>query len=247
MTHQCIICSATFGNKYYYSRHELMCRFMYKSKHEKRDDIESIDTKLTETQKDKLLSNLLYDFEKMKSEFDKMKEDVRLLKRKQKVSLEKWLNSPSGPIPQKTWRDWVLSIPVLNSHLELVFKNDLFVGMIECLKNAIDSYTEILPICAFHQKQKTLYYYNYREKTQVNKWEILDNEEMKKILNLLNHRFLQLFLKYEPTQLEQWSENEMMYSRKVMGKDMCENTRSSRIQEWLYSTLKRNFVEIEIL
>jgi disulfide oxidoreductase YuzD len=39
----------------------------------------------------------------------------------------------------------------------------------------------------------------------------------------------------------------MIYSKKVMCQDICENTRAHRILDWLISAIQRNFVEYEIV
>jgi len=244
-----MFCNKSYNIKYYYERHVLLCRFLHKSKTEKQIEMEPIDSKMTENQSNKLMINILYEFEKMKGEMKKMKDEIRLLKRRQKIHLEQWLNSSNGPIPEKTWREWFQTIPVSNKHLEIIFTKDLLSGIMECLKDAIEIYDKNeLPFCAFIQKQNTLYMYDKREKTNgFAKWFILSKEDIQSILHTLSHRFLQLFLKYEPKDINQWNENEMMYSRKVMGKDTCENTRANSVKEYLYSSLKRNFIEFEII
>jgi len=216
--------------------------------------MEPTDTKMTDTQSNKLMINILYEFEKMKVEMKKMKDEIRLLKRRQKIHLEQWLNSSNGPVPEKTWREWFQTIPVSNKHLEIIFTKDLLSGIMECLKDAIEIYDKNeLPCCAFIQKQNTLYFYDKKERNIVlpeinaGKWYILSKEDIQSILHTLSHRFLQLFLKYKPKDVNQWNENEMIYSRKVMGKDTCENVRANSVKEYLYSILKRNFIEFEII
>jgi len=252
MTHQCIYCHKNYNIKYYFERHTLLCKFLHKPKSDKQIEMESTSHSLTETQSNKLIVNMMYEFEKMKSEMKKMKEEIRLLKRKQKIHLEQWLNSSSGPVPIKTWREWINNIPLTMEHLEIVFKTDLMTGMITCLKDTFESIDlNEIPCCAFIQKQNTLYFYDIREKSQIPKWYLLSKDDMISILSLLSYRFLQLFLRYSnqprPEYIKTWNENEMNYSRKVMGKESCENTRANSIKEFLYSTLKRNFIEFEIV
>jgi hypothetical protein len=157
------------------------------------------------------------------------------------------LNSANGPVPEKTGREWFQSIPVLNRHLEIIFTKDLLSGIMECLKDAIETCDNTeLPCCAFIQKQNTLYFYDKREKNNgFVKWYILSKEDIQSMLHSLSHRFLQLFLKYEPKNRNQWNENEMMC--KVTGKESCVNYRVTSVKEYLYSVLKRNFIEFEII
>lgn len=247
MSNQCMFCNKSYNIKYYYERHVLFCRFLHKSKTDKQIEMEPTDTKMTENQSNKLIINLLYEFEKMKVDMKKMKDEIRLLKRRQKINLEQWLNSSNGPVSKKTCREWFQSIPILNRHLEIIFTKDLLSGIIECLKDAIELYdNNELPFCAFIQKQNTLYSYDKREKNNdFPKWNILSKEDIQSILHTLSHRFLQLFLKYEPKDINKWNENEMMC--KVMGKESCEKYRINSVKEYLYSVLKRNYIEFEII
>jgi len=216
-------------------------------------EIEPVSSQsLTEIQSNKLLIQMMYEFEKMKAKMKKMEDKIRLLERKQKIHLEQWLNSSDGPVPIQTWREWMNHITITNDHLEIIFKTDLMTAMITCLKETLESmdFNEI-PCCAFIQKQNTLYIYDIREKCLLPKWMIFSKEDMISMLSVLSYRFLQLFLRYSnepsPTYSKTWNENEMIYSRKVMGKESCENTRANNIKDYLYNSLKRNFIEFEII
>jgi len=138
-----------------------------------------------------------------------------------------------------------------------VFETDLIQGIIECLKQAI-MLSPNIPFCSFIQKNKTLFVYRIpfstsssSEENKNSKWEIMTHDEMKKTLNLLSFRFLQAFIKWKQDNYfpdnEDWQEKTMIYSKKVIGQDICENTRAHRILDWLISNIERNFVEYEIV
>jgi hypothetical protein len=223
---------------------------MFKSKKEKQNRLESIDTKLTECEKDKLLTNLLYEFEKMKVEHKKIlmenKKILTLLNKKQKIDIEIRLNSASGPIPEITWSEWIDSIPVLNCHLEIVFKNDLLTGLLQCFTDVIqNSIVKIIPCCAFIQKTNTIYSYDKKENT-TKKWKVVNMVEIKKTIAILSDRFLKLFRNYTPKDIHTWKENEMIYSQKIMGMDYCIK-RGNLLKDHLFSLLKQNLVEYEFI
>ena len=241
----CKYCNKHFNTKYYLDRHILLCQFVYKSKSEKQREM-NINIP------NNLLANILHRLERLETDNKKLKDEVRLLKRKQRIHLEQYLNSESGPVPMQTLREWMLNLPLTVTHLEIIFKSDLLTAMITCIREALESMdTDGIPCCAFIQKQFMLYSYDIREKSNVPTWGVLSKDELFSILNNLASRFLQLFLRYSnepsPAYANLWYENEMIYSRKVMGKESCETTRANCIKEYLYNTLKRNFVEIEIL
>jgi len=248
----CKYCNKHYNTKYYLDRHIFLCQFIYKSKSEKQTEMNNHIPSLTVALSNTVIENILHRIERLETDNRKLKDEVRLLKRRQRIHLEQYLNSESGPVPMQTLREWMLSIPLTITHLEIVFKSDLLTGMITCIREALESMdTDGIPCCAFIQKQYTLYSYEIREKSATPTWGVLSKDELFSLLNNLASRFLQLFLRYSnepsPAYANVWYENEMIYSRKVMGKESCETTRANCIKEYLYNTLKRNFVEIEIL
>jgi hypothetical protein len=250
MTYLCILCNRGYDEKYFYERHQFVCKFMFKSKKEKQNKMESIDTKFTECQKDKLLTNLLYEIEKMKIDHKRDMENINkklsILTKKQKIDLENWLNSSCNLSPEISWRVWIESIPILNCHLEMVFKSDLLTGIIQCFTDVIQHPNiKIIPFYAFVQKPNTIYSYDNREKT-TKKWKMMNNEEIKKIIAILSDSFLKLFQKYTPTDINTWKENEMIYSQKIMGMESCIK-RVNILKDHIYSLLKRDFVEYEFI
>jgi len=254
--YQCLYCNKSYSTKYYCDRHTAFCsKFLHKSKMERRMETDTTNLMLTNSQVIQLLLDTTIKVEKQELEIQKMKKIIQSLTGKKKIHLEQWLNSPSGPVPTQTMREWIKKkIPVTIQHLEIVFKSDLLTAMFACLREALES-LEIdgIPCCAFNQNQRQnhLYFYETRDESKPPKWMILSKEDLKSILNLLSHRFIQLYLPYSlnpsPPYDKTWSENHMIYSRKVMGKESDEDTRARCVKEFLFSHLKRNFNEIEIL
>lgn len=249
MAYQCKYCdNHSFESKLMYERHMLICMFKHKSKSQKQKELETIEPKLTESERDKLIRNMFFKIQRMDMTIQQLKDDVLKLKKKQKINLLEYLNSENGIIPILVLKEWIYHIDVSMSHLIKVFETDLVQGMMECLKQAI-LISPNIPFCSFIQKNKTLFV--YRSITNETKWEIITHNEMKKVLNLLSFRFLQTFIQWKQENRfpdnEEWQEKMMIYSKKVMGQDMCENTRAHRIQDWLINTIQRNFVEYEIV
>ena len=258
-TYYCKFCdNHSFDCKLTYERHMLVCMFKHKSKSQKQKELETIEPKLTENERDKLIRSMLFKIQKMDNTIKEMKTDIIKLKKKQRINILEHLNSENGILPTLALKDWIYKIDVSISHLIKVFETDLIQGMIECLKQAILGSPNI-PLCSFIQKNKTLFvYHNHLLSTSTStsdissgKWEIMTHDEMKKTLNLLSFRFLQVFIKWKQDNYfpdnEEWQEKTMIYSKKIMGQDICENTRSHRILDWLITHIQRNFVEYEIV
>jgi len=251
--YSCNYCNKHFNTKYYFERHTFLCQFIHKSKSEKQREMESNNLpSLTVALSNRLIADILHRMDRLETDNKKLKDEVRLLKRKQRIHLEQYLNSESGPVPTQTLREWIKNIPLTITHLEIIFKSDLLTAMTACIREALESMdTDGIPCCAFIQKQFVLYSYDIREKSTSPTWGILGKDELLSILNILSRRFIPLFLIYSnepsPAYATLWNENQMIYLGKVMGRESCEDTRVKCIKEYLYNTLKRNFVEIEIL
>jgi hypothetical protein len=195
----------------------------------------------------------------LKKEVDTLKQEMVNMKKKERVSILKWLNGDSGPKPTETLRDWIVSIPITLEHLEKVFEIDLIQGIISCLKDAIQKMNSELPLCYFSQKSKTIYVYHISKSVVLTtqnqnpspKWEKMENEELKTMIKILAHRFLNEYFqwKQENNELiessEEWQEKDMLYMQKMFGQDTSETIRVSRIQEWLYQHIQKSLCEYE--
>ena len=251
-TYHCKYCdNHSFDCKLNYERHMLICMFKHKSNSQKQKELETIEPKLTESERDKLIRTMFFKMQKMDNTIKELKKDIIQLKKKQRINILEYLNSENGIIPSLHLKEWIYKIDVSISHLIKVFETDLIQGMIECLKQAILVSPDI-PFCSFLQKNKTLFVYrSTNSEESANKWEIMTHDDMKKTLNILSFRFLQVFIQWKQTNYfpdnEEWQEKVMIYSKKVMGQDICENTRAHRVLDWLITSIQRNFVEYEII
>lgn len=255
-TYHCKYCdNHSFECKLTYERHMLICMFKHKSNSQKQKELETIEPKLTESERDKLIRSMFYKMQKMDNTIKELRKDIVQLKKKQRINLLEYLNSENGIIPCLSLKEWIYKIDVSVSHLTKVFETDLIQGMIECLKQAILTSPDI-PFCSFSQKNKTLFVYRIpfsttSDENSTSRWEIMTHDDMKKVLNILSFRFLQVFIQWKQANYfpdnEEWQEKVMIYSKKVMGQDICENTRSHRVLDWLITSIQRNFVEYEIV
>jgi hypothetical protein len=243
--------------------------FKHKSNSQKKKELEMIEPKLTESERDKLIINMFYKIKRMDIIIKELKEDIVKLKKNKKINILEHLNSENGIIPLLPLKEWIFNIDINVTHLFKVFETDLVQGIIECLKQAILMHPNI-PFCSFIQRNKTLFVYRIpltsilstsspassseldtEEKELLPKWEIINHDEIKKVLNWLSFRFLQIFVQWKQDNYipdnEEWQEKSMIYLKNVMGQDICENTRAHRIQDWLINTIQRNFIEYEIV
>lgn len=255
-TYHCKYCdNHSYDCKLTYERHMLICMFKHKSNAQKQKELETIEPKLTESERDKLIRSMFFKMQKMDNTIKELKKDIVQLKKKQRINILEHLNSENGIIPNLSLKKWIYHIDVSISHLIKVFETDLIQGMIECLKQAI-MLSPNIPFCSFIQKNKTLFVYrciisssssSEEKENDPKKWEIMTHDEFKKLLNILSFRFLQVFVQWKQDNYfpdnEEWQEKTMIYSKKVMVQD----TQAHRVLDWLITSIQQNFVEYEIV
>ena len=255
---RCNLCNTCFMTKPKYEYHSIFCRWRHTPPKIRESDYNSNEKKLTDNQRDRLLRDLLYQVQQMHGEIKQLKQKVSHFTKKEKTNILNWLNQSREHIPSQTFRQWILSIPVTSVHLEKAFHSDLVQGMCESMKDAIDSISNrhnIFPFCAFIQNTKIIYIYreNRISETAKSAWIILDKEECKKMVHLLSYRFFQSFIQWQKEHAHlvksniEWQEKEMIYSKKIIGQDVCENTRNQRIFEWIYSYIQQKWVEPPVM
>jgi hypothetical protein len=247
---RCILCNTCFLTKSKYDYHSIFCKWRHTPPKTRELDYDNYEKILTDHQRDKLLRDLLYQVQQMNGEIKELKKKVSNLTKKEKTNILKWLNQSKAHIPTLTFQQWIDSIPIHFSHLEKVFHTDLIQGMCECIKNMIDSSkNQILPFYAFIQNGKHIYIYREnRLESLTTIWVILDKEECKKMINRLASRFFKIFVQWQfenqhLNENPEWQEKEMIYSRKFIGQDTCENTRYQRFYDWFYSYIQQNWTE----
>lgn len=257
MTYNCSLCSKDFHSKQYYDRHFNYCKWVHTSSSQRQQELE-VSEHLSEKQKTRLIVDLMFKMQLLTNKVDSMQKDMQNLKTRQRVSMVKWLNK--SKIPTKSFYEWVGSIPVSLSHLETVFQSDLLHGIMACIKEDINTYLSQkrqIPIYAFTQKNKTVYVYENSRNTprRLNEpetniqWMIISTDHLKKVYNILNKKFETQFKVWQEhhSQLlntsDEWKEKDMMYSRKVMGMMENENTRTTKLKQWIYTQIHLPFGE----
>jgi hypothetical protein len=214
---------------------------MHTSKKIREEELESIEPLFTDRQRDKIIRDLLHQNREMKTKMDKLLMELTKLKKTQRVNILTWLNSQPNA-PKQSITEWIRNISISQLHLEYVFQYDLISGMKLCLQDTITTSNMLqkpMPICAFTQKQKTLFV--YKTNSGENKWEIMEKDITLKVFHSLATRFLQIFLQWQMDndlrETEDGQEKDMIYMKKVMGENVCENARAAKLSAWLYQVL----------
>jgi hypothetical protein len=238
--YSCKNCTKQFHTKVKLEHHLPTCCWLYTPRKTKEEELESIEARLTDGQRDKLLRDVMYQLNQMQQKMNKMSLEITQLKTKQRIHILKYLNSPSMILPKESVVEWFQNIPISQQHLEQVFQYDLMAGIKMCISDHIHSSTFLkipLPLCAFTQKTKTIYIFE-------SSWSSLDTTKMKKLLNVLFSRFFQLFLKWEIEQeeyllSEEGQEKDMLYMKKMMEGQKENMTRINKLFASVYTMIQK--------
>jgi len=256
MTYTCEICSQySFESKTNYDKHTLMCTLKHKSQKEKQNTIESISPKLTLVELNRVVLQLVYKNEKLEKRLKKAEEAIANLRKREKITIIQTLNSDSFIKPEKTLKEWIQSITITISHLEMAFQSDLVQGIQLCIKEAIlESDITQLPFCAFIQRPKHFFMFQESETQTIEKrWKMVSCDEMQKINNILSYRFLRAYLHINNTTIREkyadisdieWKEKDMLFTTKIMGQDIPENMRSRKLQDYFIQLVQRDLEDI---
>jgi hypothetical protein len=176
---------------------------------------------------------------------EKLENDVKILtqwikKQKKKLSLVDWLNDNFKLC--KNGLDIIKESELNEEDLHMVFQNNFIEGMVHILYRLINEHQE-KAIKAFDQKLNTLFIYSNSG------WKLLDNDELKDIINII-HRKLQIqlinYTKKHERQFNDLSRNDSWYKNisKVMGCGSNNNSHIKKIGFKLYNRIRYNLKNI---
>ena len=226
----CNYCNGKF-NANSLNRHQTECKQIYSP------------TSLTDSQQDVFIRKLLIQVNKMSNKMTELQHEISYLKKKQKTQIVTILNNQSDNIPQIHILQWIKSIPVSQSHLELVFKKSLEDGLKQVLIDGCSVASTVgsknIPIRAFTEKQKCIFVYLLKEDDT--KWVICDNATFRKMCAQIASRFIELFMSWQTETPEvtfnDSQEQNMHFMKKVMDNSYAQQGHISKMIEDVYASI----------
>ena len=85
MSYTCSTCQKTYLTKHNFNKHDAFCKWMVASSQKQADPVD----KLTETQKNKLLMDLLHEVRILRSNQEKHQREIQSLKKRERMSMTK--------------------------------------------------------------------------------------------------------------------------------------------------------------
>jgi hypothetical protein len=255
---QCKYCFHKWQKRENMEKHAIMCGFWHKSTTIHEDDY---DTTPTITELFKVVKEFAYKCDKLQKRVEQL--ENRQQCRQKKQIIEYLQDHPATKPAIELFRTFSIS----REHLEIVFEGDLSSGIKSCIKTHLRG--DALPIRAFTQKPNTLYVYdtiseNDSSDITINKWHIMTNAELDKLISILSFKFLQAFVTWkkencpqiqtehiyelsddEPQNShnnavnEQIKQQQQTYMIKINGQRVNEDKRRNDIRQMLYTYLQK--------
>lgn len=243
----CKYCNKYFHFKDLYDQHEITCEFMFRTRRQKDREDDYIEKLPSAQEQFKLIQYLTLKVNRLENDIARLKINAGTRKRRLVLDL---LNNPTNPKPRLLFENWYKQIVVTYNDLEAVFNGDITDGMMSALENQI-SQNICIPICSFKQKTNSIYIwtseFNNEEDNNEPKWILLDYKIFLVWTRYINHKFLELFLKWqvENSQLiyssEQEKERHILSTRKINGlEESYEKKRRGILHKWIYTELARD-------
>ena len=229
----CNFCNTHFNHIKNLKNHENTCKIIHITRRSKKEHIDKIND-ITPTIRE------LYDVVKILT--DKVLElETELLELKKgggcgagggnTRDVLYWLNNNIKP--EKTYIDWLSNIRIKRENLQNVFDYSLSEAII-LLLSEMDN---IIPIRIFPNKKK-IYIYSQDENQEYPRWnDNMTEQELHKFIDILCSRFLKEFISWNDQYKEtiecdeQWKENYLSYTKKIM--------RTPTMSEKIYSRVKK--------
>tara|TARA_B110000503_G_scaffold142111_1_gene237852 strand:+ start:473 stop:1264 length:792 start_codon:yes stop_codon:yes gene_type:complete len=204
-TYNCTLCLRGFTAKKALSQHMSWCKWVKESLHETGKICDTFEKRLTDTERDKMLRTLVHEVTTLKKEMISVKQENQKLKRQQRISVLKWLNSTV--IPDQTWELWLNSIEITPELLEKALETTLLESISNCLETKIDEKNGVLPLYSFKQRKNILYVYS-TNKDETNSWHVCDKKDYIKGVTVISYKLQRAYLQWRNQYIEIIMSNE---------------------------------------
>jgi hypothetical protein len=235
-THVCLSCSTEFKYKKQHSEHILCCAFLKERTKERNTNMELVDDRIPS---DRMLYELVKNLALKYDRLEKEVEDLRRIARKEKKKIDILDYLRQHQAPAKKYQQWMKEIEVQPRYLEIVFENNIIMGVTKLVEDYISGFTnDQLPLAAFSHKSGQIYIYKEA-------WAPINPETLNTLFDILSTRFLISYTQWEAENPDLKRENEetaklkMQYKRKILGTYISDDTKYKRFSTHVFDCLKQ--------
>jgi hypothetical protein len=185
---------------------------------------------------------------RMSGKMKEMQTEINYLKKKQKNQIATILNNQTD-LPSMHILNWIKSIPVSQSHLEMVFRKSLEDGIQQVMIDGLSTGKTLgsnMPVRAYTEKKKCIFV--YIQKDESSKWIICDNTVFRTLCVCIASRFIELFILWQTSQIDsdfQTQEQNMHFMKKVMDTTYSQQGHVSKMIEQVYTNIHTDMTLIQ--
>ena len=247
----CPLCNRNFTHKTELTKHHIYCTYL-QSKKNVPVEWDAWETPMSDTQRDSMLRHLLVQMNKMNEKMSSMQTKIQSLSQSQKINILHFLNSMEIK-PTMTIQQWVKSLPVTQSHLDIVFQKSIKDSIVQVFLDELDAASKrlnhavIIPIKCFIQKPKQMYVYSSSSSSS-KKWEVLDLSLLKTLCSSIGSRLSELFIQWQmehTTSSLESQEKQFLLMKKFMDESYKKNTHLGEMIELIHEQTKVNVQQIQ--
>jgi len=201
-SYHCDFCNRNFYFKELFDKHEAPCKYIYKSRREKRYESELIETLPNPQETYKLIQEMMHKIQSLEEDVLRLKNNSNCHARKNVANILSY-----GPTLNKLFSSWIHDFSVNDIHLEKVFNFDLTEGMIMCLNDRFkdEGGCVNVPLRCLKEQPNSLYVYtdDYDIDENGNKilrepsWKKCTPEHIHSMIDWMYNEFLKSFCKWE--------------------------------------------------
>jgi uncharacterized protein YeeX (DUF496 family) len=188
---------------------------------------------------DRMLYELVKNLALKCDRLEKEVEDLRRIARKEKKKIDILDYLRQHQAPAKNYQQWMKEIEVQHRYLEIVFENNIIMGVTKLIEDYISGFTnDQLPLAAFSHKSGQIYIYKEA-------WAQINPETLNTLFDILSTRFLISYTQWEAENPDLKRENEetaklkMQYKRKILGTYISDDTKYKRFSTHVFDCLKQ--------
>jgi uncharacterized protein YlbG (UPF0298 family) len=245
INYRCKTCEKKYIRKSSLERHEILCDFLTKTKREKNIIFEEDKDIPTYLELVGIVKEISINYLNIKKKMENMEKWIDT--KKKKINVIEWLNNNRNP--NIIFQRWIEDLPIVLSDIEYLINNNIF----QTIHKVWDKINYLyIPIACF--SQKTNLFYIYVNENNNNFWRKMQNEDFIKLLQKIQHTFIQILSQWYNINLLEIKNNDGMsitYNKmiiQIMNISLTQDNNYSKIHSNLYNYLKldlKNLIEYE--
>jgi len=176
-------------------------------------------------------------YEHLEKKMAKIEKACTVTRRKNITEYLTTLSAPTLP-----YASWLSTITVSDTHLEKLFAGDLKICLKYILEDMLDA--DDIPLCAFRQKQNTIYVYD-------DKWRLMSNDEFARFVSIISHRVVKKYTGWALAHKDEFETDQksqdraMYYMSKAHGLDCSIESRTNDIKKWVFMKINVSLKQMD--